>query len=114
GECGGYMVLGRALTDADGHPHAMAGLLDLETSFAQRKLHLGYRQARLAHACPLGPAGALLLGHEFHYATIPHRKAFPFSYVTDAYSDEERPAGLRAGLVTGSFFHAIAKKKGRR
>lgn len=114
GECGGYMVLGRALTDADGHPHAMAGLLDLETSFAQRKLHLGYRQARLAHACPLGPAGALLRGHEFHYATILHEKGFPFSYVTDAYSDEERPAGLRAGLVTGSFFHAIAKKKGRR
>ena len=42
GECGGYMVLGQSLIDADGTRHQMAGLLELETSFAQRKLHLGY------------------------------------------------------------------------
>ncbi|MEM6695243.1 MAG: cobyrinate a,c-diamide synthase, partial [Pseudomonadota bacterium] len=40
GECGGYMVLGDGLTDADGTRHAMAGLLPLETSFAERALHL--------------------------------------------------------------------------
>ena len=39
GECGGYMTLGTGLVDADGTRHAMAGLLDLETSFATRKLH---------------------------------------------------------------------------
>ena len=50
GECGGYMVLGDALIDADGQAHDMAGLLPLTTSFARRKLHLGYRQ--LATACP--------------------------------------------------------------
>ncbi len=50
GECGGYMVLGRGLVDAAGTRHAMAGLLPLETSFAERKLHLGYRAARLAQA----------------------------------------------------------------
>ncbi len=43
GECGGYMVLGAGLIDADGTPHAMAGLLPLETSFATHRLHLGYR-----------------------------------------------------------------------
>lgn len=114
GECGGYMTLGRMLIDAEGRPHAMAGLLDLETSFAQRKLHLGYRRARLAAACGLGPADAELRGHEFHYATILRENGQPFAYVADAYSNEERPAGLRAEQVTGSFFHAIAKKKGRR
>ena len=50
GECGGYMVLGEGLEDADGARHAMAGLLGHATSFAKRRLHLGYRQARL----PLG------------------------------------------------------------
>ena len=45
GECGGYMVLGRGLTDADGRRHAMAGLLPLETSFQERRLALGYRYA---------------------------------------------------------------------
>ena len=67
GECGGYMVLGRGLTDADGRRHAMAGLLPLETSFRERRLALGYRQARLAADGPLGSAGATYRGHEFHY-----------------------------------------------
>jgi cobyrinic acid a,c-diamide synthase len=49
GECGGYMTLGEALTDADGITHKMAGLLPLETSFAQRKLHLGYRHLQADH-----------------------------------------------------------------
>ena len=114
GECGGYMTLGRTLTDAGGAVHPMAGLLDLATSFAQRKLHLGYRRARLSADCALGAAGDELAGHEFHYATIASEKGLPFAMVTDAYSQEERPAGLRAGLVTGSFFHAMTKKKGRR
>ena len=48
GECGGYMVLGDGLVDAEGQRHAMAGLLRLETSFSQRKLALGYRRAALA------------------------------------------------------------------
>lgn len=114
GECGGYMVLGRWLTDAEGVTRPMANLLDLATSFAQRKLHLGYRRARLAANCPLGPADAELAGHEFHYASVVAEKGEPFAWVVDAYSDEERPAGLRAGRVTGSFFHTMAKKKGRR
>ena len=48
GECGGYMVLGAGLVDPDGEFHAMAALLPLQTSFAERRLHLGYRRARLA------------------------------------------------------------------
>ena len=48
GECGGYMALGETLTDADGQVHQMAGLLPLATSFADRRLHLGYRAGRIA------------------------------------------------------------------
>ncbi len=57
GECGGYMVLGRSLTDADGTPHAMAGLLPVETSFTVRKLHLGYRRARWRRDVPFAARG---------------------------------------------------------
>ncbi len=57
GECGGYMVLGDSLADAEGMPHRMLGLLPLSTSFAQPKLHLGYRRlqplAELPWARPL-------------------------------------------------------------
>src|SRR6516225_111032 len=47
GECGGYMVLGEYLIDAEGRRHRMTGLLPLTTSFADRRLHLGYRCATL-------------------------------------------------------------------
>jgi cobyrinic acid a,c-diamide synthase len=63
GECGGYMLMGRALIDGDGTSHRMAGLLPVVTSMAKRRLHLGYRQATLTQACALGPAGCGFRGH---------------------------------------------------
>ena len=108
GECGGYMVLGRGLVDADGARHAMAGLLPLETSFAERRLHLGYRRARLDGDGPLGAAGSAFRGHEFHYAAVveegPGAALFRLS---DAAGRDLGPAGQAAGTVMGSFVHLI-------
>jgi cobyrinic acid a,c-diamide synthase len=110
GECGGYMALGQSLTDASGVVHPMAGLLGVETSFEKRRMTLGYREARIASDCALGPAGSVLRGHEFHYATIVAAGGDdPFAYVRDVYGSPEAPAGSRRGLVTGSFFHVIAE-----
>jgi cobyrinic acid a,c-diamide synthase len=109
GECGGYMVLGRALIDADGTRHEMLGLLDLVTSFATRKLTLGYREARLLNDGTLGASGTRLRGHEFHYATIAESGAdAPLAEVTDAYGSPAKTSGSRRGHVSGSFFHMIA------
>ncbi len=110
GECGGYMVLGQGLTDQAGHMHRMAGLLGASFNFAKRKLHLGYRQARLAETHPLGTKGALLRGHEFHYATIEWRSEgdAPFAFVRDAHGAAGQAEGNRRGNVSGSFFHVIA------
>jgi cobyrinic acid a,c-diamide synthase len=109
GECGGYMVLGRTLVDADGASHAMAGLLSVETSFAKRKMNLGYRRAVLEADGLLGRAGEALTGHEFHYATVMSQgEDPPLALVTDPHGSAPAPAGSRRGLVTGSFFHAIA------
>ncbi|WP_323010849.1 cobyrinate a,c-diamide synthase [Paracoccus sp. (in: a-proteobacteria)] len=110
GECGGYMVLGRTITDADGIAHPMAGLLPVATSYAKRKLHLGYRIARLAQDCILGPAETRLVGHEFHYASITDMEtdpAYAFADVSDAEGRDLGPAGHKVGRVSGSFFHAI-------
>ncbi len=109
GECGGYMVLGEGLEDANGVRHQMAGLLGHATSFAQRKLHLGYRSARLCGNGPLGLAGRVLRGHEFHYAALiaPGCDA-SFAELADAQNKSLGPAGSRRGHVSGSFFHAIA------
>mgnify|MGYP001766406814 CR=1 FL=1 len=109
GECGGYMTLGRSLTDASGVTHVMAGLLDVATSFAARKMNLGYREAETASDGPLGRAGTRLRGHEFHYATIVEAGAdAPFGVAGDAYGAPPAPTGSRRGLVSGSFFHVIA------
>ncbi|KQP10681.1 cobyrinic acid a,c-diamide synthase [Methylobacterium sp. Leaf99] len=110
GECGGYMVLGESLEDADGITHAMAGLLPVATSYRTRKLHLGYRVATLLADGPLGGAGTRLVGHEFHYAserTPAPEEAAALARVTDAEGVALGLAGHRLGRVTGSFFHLI-------
>lgn len=108
GECGGYMVLGEALTDADGVAHAMAGLLPVETSFAVRKLHLGYRRARWRHAVGFAGAGEASLGHEYHHASIVGGAAATLAEMEDGNGEALPDAGHRVGRVTGTFFHVVA------
>jgi len=108
GECGGYMVLGRGLTDADGARHEMTGLLQLETSFAERRLHLGYREVSTRTDSPLGPAGTVFRGHEFHYATVTAEdNASPLFTARNARGDDLGAAGISLGRVAGSFIHLI-------
>jgi len=109
GECGGYMVLGTSLVDAQGAHHAMVGLLGLSTSFAERSLHLGYREAKLDTDGPLGLAGARIRGHEFHYAkAIGTGGDAPFADVVDSAGRLIGDRGTRRGNVSGTFFHAMA------
>ncbi len=111
GECGGYMVLGEGLTDAKGARHAMTGLLGLETSFAKRRMHLGYRRAELTTGMPGHAQGARLRGHEFHYASILAQPDPPLASVRDANGAEVAETGSRRGHVTGTFFHLIAEER---
>ena len=103
GECGGYMVLGDSLTDADGKSHRMAGLLRLETSFASRRLHLGYRHLEAT----AGPFAGRWTGHEFHYATTVSATGTPLFTAKDAEGSDLPPMGLTSGRVSGSFGHLI-------
>jgi cobyrinic acid a,c-diamide synthase len=110
GECGGFMVLGEGIVDAEGERHAMLGLLGHTTSFAKRKMNLGYRQARLTAECPLGPAGASVRGHEFHYAQVVEAGADePLAEIADGQGNALGVSGGRRGMVSGTFFHAIAR-----
>jgi cobyrinic acid a,c-diamide synthase len=106
GECGGYMVLGRSLIDAEGKEHSMSGLLPVTTSFARRKLHLGYRS--LKHDGVL-PFPSVLKGHEFHYSTIGQQDGeAPLFHAKDAAARDLGPMGLRRTRVMGSYAHVIA------
>jgi len=109
GECGGYMAMGAGLVDAQGQRYRMAGLLGLETSYAQRRMHLGYRLAR--PSAPLcGAYVAPLAGHEFHYATILAQPDSPLAEVVDANGASVPETGSRRGNATGSFFHLIGER----
>ena len=107
GECGGYMVLGQGVVDGNGVRHAMAGLLNLETTFADRKLHLGYRQMSLLADAPLGRYQGRYRGHEFHYASILREDGDRLFAIQDALGEQAVQVGLRAGGVMGSFIHLI-------
>ena len=92
------MTLGAGLIDADGHRHAMAGLLGLETDFAQRKLHLGYRIATLLAPIPGHRAGSVLRGHEFHYARIIAQPDPPLAEIRDATGAAVAETGAGAAM----------------
>ena len=106
GECGGYMVLGEALIDAEGASHRMLGALPLVTSFRDRRRTLGYRR--------LVPRTEFvwqqpLTAHEFHQCSIVSegdgRAALPMPPTQPARTIGA--VGLRRGKVAGSFMHVI-------
>jgi len=107
GECGGYMAMGESLTDDQGQSHAMAGLLPLASSFAERRLHLGYRQVSVKADCAIGAAGRTFRGHEFHYATILREEGENLFEAVNARGETVGPMGLRRGSLLGSFCHLI-------
>ena len=113
GECGGYMALGQALIDRAGVAYPMAGLLPVVTSFAEPRLHLGYRQLELLSTCPLGRVGAGFRGHEFHYAREIERPARRCSRPAAPAALDLGGAGLPSGQVAGSFLHLIDRTPSR-
>jgi cobyrinic acid a,c-diamide synthase len=69
-ECGGLMYLAEALEDLDGVAHPMVGLLPTTVRMRPRRLSLGYTEVVFAANAPLGGAGTIARGHEFHYSSM--------------------------------------------
>ncbi len=73
-------------------------------------MNLGYRRAKLLADCPLGQAGAIVRGHEFHYAQMIAPGADEkLAELADGQGNPLGSFGGRRGHVTGTFFHAIAR-----
>jgi cobyrinic acid a,c-diamide synthase len=105
GECGGYMVLGDTHVEADGKTHRMLSLLPLATSFAERKLHLGYRRLNPLAGVPWAEP---LSAHEFHFArTISEGQEERLFIAEDTAGAPLGAIGFRRGRVMGSFAHVI-------
>ena len=99
------MVLGQGLVDANGVRHAMAGLLDHSTSFAEKKMHLGYRSIT-PEPNPFWKTP--LRGHEFHMSVLvdPGTDTALFRQ-RDAQGMDLGLTGGQRGSVMGSYTHII-------
>lgn len=69
-ECGGLMYLGESLAGEGGDLTPMCGVLPVRTRMTGRLRTLGYREVTTQVETPLGPAGTVFRGHEFHYSEL--------------------------------------------
>ncbi len=100
-ECGGFMLLAESI---DGRP--MAGVFPAAARMLPRRRALGYREVRLTAESPLGPAGSLARGHEFHYSEMEMPETIPRLYRMSRRGGVDLGSeGFRVHNVLGSYIH---------
>jgi len=105
-ECGGLMYLADALEDLDGVTHAMVGLLPTTVRMQPRRLSLAYTEVTFTGPTPLGGAGMVARGHEFHYSRIdPLPDAIARAYRLRPRHGEERAEGYVVKGALMSYVH---------
>ena len=105
-ECGGLMYLAEALEDLDGVAHPMVGLLPTTVHMRPRRLTLGYTEVGLTADAPIGGAGTILRGHEFHYSSMdPVPASVARVYQITRVRGEERPEGYLINQALMSYVH---------
>ena len=91
-ECGGLMVLARAVIEGS-ETYPMVGALPVVVVRTPRPQGHGYVRARIDRSNPFLPVGAELVGHEFHYSRLQdHDSALPPTVLR-----VERGVGVGAG-----------------
>ena len=102
-ECGGLLLLGQELIDADGVPQPMAGVLPFRA--APGALSLGYRQATALADSLVLRRGEVLTGHEFHrWQLHPLATGAPLWQV-EGWGSAPRAEGWTTANVHASWLH---------
>ncbi len=71
-----------------------------------RRMALGYTEVALTHDTPIGPAGAVARGHEFHYSTLdPVPDGVERVYRIARRGAPARAEGYRVGRTLMSYVH---------
>ena len=105
-ECGGLMYLAEAIDDMDGVAHPMVGLLPTTVRMRPRRMTLGYREVRFTADAPLGAAGTLARGHEFHYSTLdPVPASIPRVWRLSGRHGDDRAEGYLIERALISYVH---------
>ena len=111
-ECGGLLYLAHSLQCLDGSNHEMVGLLPARVRMTSRRAALGYVEASPIAPALLGPAGAAIRGHEFHYSTLDcEPEVLPSSWSRAYRLQRRRTAaveeeGFMRGNLFASYVHA--------
>ena len=106
-ECGGFMYLMRSISDDQGQASPMAGIFPFDAIMWGRFRALGYREVQTLQRTPLGEAGTVLRGHEFHYSSMQSEPGAAQSVyrVMDRRGEQREPQGFQLGSVLGSYIH---------
>jgi cobyrinic acid a,c-diamide synthase len=102
-ECGGLLLLGRELRDAEGHGQVMAGLLPF--SAARGSLSLGYRQATALGDGLLMRRGEQVWGHEFHRWQLEPGEGHGGLWELEGWGCGARKEGWTTPTVHASWLH---------
>jgi len=105
-ECGGLMYLAELLEDAGGRVHEMVGVLPARVTMRPPRMSLGYVDVTLTAPTPLGPAGTVARGQEFHFSTLmPVPASVPRAYSVAAPGGAARAEGYLLGRALMSYVH---------
>ena len=103
-ECGGLLLLGQRLADAEGTPHPMAGLLPFDAR--RGALSLGYRTADPGGDGLVVRRGERLCGHEFHrWQLQPPLAEHGGLWQLEGWGSPRRPEGWSAPHLHASWLH---------
>ncbi|ORJ60274.1 cobyrinate a,c-diamide synthase [Geothermobacter hydrogeniphilus] len=74
-ECGGLLLLCEGLNDKP-----LSGIFPARAKLLGKRKSLGYREVTFTADTPLGPAGTVARGHEFHYSALEMPVSVPRVY----------------------------------
>lgn len=104
-ECGGYMYLGRSITDFEGREVPLAGLIPMKAEMTRRLQGIGYRRGVFQKDNFLGPRGTTVQGHEFHYSRVTYDQEIPPAYELFKGDHSVRMEGYARDNIIASYLH---------
>jgi cobyrinic acid a,c-diamide synthase len=105
-ECGGLMFLAESLEDVEGRVHPMVGVLPAAVRMRAHGVTIGYAEVTLQADGPLGAAGTVVRGQEFHASTLgPVPETVERVYRVRAPGGGERAEGFVVGRTLMSYLH---------
>ncbi|MCS6850329.1 MAG: hypothetical protein NZ700_04050, partial [Gemmataceae bacterium] len=104
-ECGGLMYLCREIVTTAGEAFPMVDLLPARAVMQGRLAALGYVAWHAVADTPLGPAGTLLRGHEYHYSRLEPLIPLPARAELRRQDEPPRADGFGEGRLLAGYAH---------